>query len=35
VVVPSTVSLGQDVLVVGLAGNFETQLNAYLTIASQ
>jgi uncharacterized protein (TIGR03118 family) len=35
VVVPSTVTLGQDVLVVGLAGNFETQLNAFLTIASQ
>ena len=35
VVVPSSVSLGQDVLVVGLANNFETQLNAYLTIASQ
>jgi len=35
VVVPSTVTLGQDVLVVGLAGNFETQPNAHLTIAAQ
>src|ERR1700733_4773329 len=35
VVVPPTVTLGQDVLVVGLAGNFETQLNPFLTIASQ
>ena len=35
VVVPSTVTLGQDVLVVGLSGNFETQPNAFLTIASQ
>lgn len=35
VTVPAGVSLGQDVLVVGLSGNFETQLNAYLTIASQ
>jgi uncharacterized protein (TIGR03118 family) len=35
VVVPSTVTLGQDVLVVGLLGNFETQPNAFLTIASQ
>jgi uncharacterized protein (TIGR03118 family) len=32
-VVPSTVTLGQDVLVVGLSGNFETQSNAFLTIA--
>jgi uncharacterized protein (TIGR03437 family) len=35
VVVPSTVTLGQDVLVVGLSGNFETQPNAFLTIAAQ
>jgi uncharacterized protein (TIGR03437 family) len=35
VVVPSTVTLGQDVLVVGLSGNFETQPNAFLTVASQ
>jgi uncharacterized protein (TIGR03118 family) len=35
VVVPSTVTLGQDVLVVGLSGDFETQLNAFLTIAAQ
>jgi len=35
VVVPSTVTLGQDVLVVGLSGNFETQSNAFLTIAAQ
>jgi uncharacterized protein (TIGR03118 family) len=35
VVVPSTVTLGQDVLVVGLSANFETQPNAFLTIASQ
>jgi uncharacterized protein (TIGR03437 family) len=27
-VVPSTVTLGQDVLVVGLSGNFDTQSNA-------
>jgi uncharacterized protein (TIGR03437 family) len=33
--VPSTVTLGQDVLVVGLSGNFETQSNAFLTIAAQ
>jgi hypothetical protein len=33
-VVPSTVTLGQDVLVVGLSGNFETQSNAFLTIAA-
>ena len=33
--VPSGVRLGQDVLVVGLSGNFETQANAYLTIAAQ
>jgi uncharacterized protein (TIGR03437 family) len=35
VVVPAGVTLGQDVLVVGLSGNFETQPNAYLTINSQ
>jgi len=35
VVVPSSVTLGQDVLVVGLSGNFETQSNAFLTIAAQ
>jgi uncharacterized protein (TIGR03118 family) len=35
VVVPSTVTLGQDVLVVGLSGNFVTQSNAFLTIAAQ
>lgn len=35
VVVPAGISLGQDVLVVGLSGNFETQANAFLTIASQ
>jgi uncharacterized protein (TIGR03437 family) len=35
VVVPSTVTLGQDVLVVGLSGDFETQPNAFLTIAAQ
>jgi uncharacterized protein (TIGR03118 family) len=35
VVVPSNVTLGQDVLVVGLLGNFQTQLNAFLTIAAQ
>ena len=35
VVVPSNVTLGQDVLVVGLSGNFETQPNAFLTIAAQ
>ena len=35
VVVPSNVTLGQDVLVVGLSGNFETQSNAFLTIAAQ
>ena len=33
--VPLNVSLGQDVLVVGLSGNFETQPNAFLTIAAQ
>ena len=33
--VPSNVSLGQDVLVVGASGNFETQPNAFLTIAAQ
>jgi uncharacterized protein (TIGR03437 family) len=35
VVVPSTVRLGQDALVIGLSGNFETQPNAFLTIAPQ
>jgi uncharacterized protein (TIGR03118 family) len=35
VVVPSTVTLGQDVLVVGLSGDFETQPNAFLAIAAQ
>jgi uncharacterized protein (TIGR03118 family) len=35
VVVPPGVTLGQDVLVVGLSGNFETQPNAFLTIAAQ
>jgi uncharacterized protein (TIGR03437 family) len=35
VVVPAGVTLGQDVLVVGLSGNFVTQPNAFLTIASQ
>jgi uncharacterized protein (TIGR03118 family) len=35
VTVPSNVTLGQDVLVVGLSSNFETQPNAYLTIAAQ
>jgi uncharacterized protein (TIGR03118 family) len=35
VVVPPTVTLGQDVLVVGLSGDFETQPNAFLTIAAQ
>jgi hypothetical protein len=35
VTVPSNVTLGQDVLVVGLSGNFETQPNAFLTIAAQ
>jgi uncharacterized protein (TIGR03437 family) len=35
VVVPPAVTLGQDVLVVGLSGNFETQPNAFLTIAAQ
>ncbi|HTC32368.1 MAG TPA: TIGR03118 family protein [Bryobacteraceae bacterium] len=35
VVVPTTVTLGQDVLVVGLSGNFETQPNEFLTIAAQ
>ena len=33
--VPSNVSRGQDVLVVGASGNFETQPNAFLTIAAQ
>lgn len=35
VAIPTTVSLGQDVLVVGLSGNYETQPNAYVTINSQ
>jgi uncharacterized protein (TIGR03437 family) len=35
VVVPPGVTRGQDVLVVGLSGNFETQPNAFLTIAAQ
>jgi uncharacterized protein (TIGR03118 family) len=35
VVVPPAVTLGQDVLVIGLSGNFETQPNAFLTIAAQ
>ena len=35
VAVPPNVTLGQDVLVVGLSSNFETQPNAYLTIAAQ
>jgi len=35
VTVPSNVTLGQDVLVVGMSGNFETQPNAFLTIAAQ
>jgi uncharacterized protein (TIGR03118 family) len=35
VVVPPAAALGQDVLVVGLLGNFETQPNAFLTIAAQ
>jgi uncharacterized protein (TIGR03118 family) len=34
VVVPSTVTLGQDVLVVGLSGDSETQSGAFLTIAA-
>jgi uncharacterized protein (TIGR03437 family) len=33
--VPPNVKPGQDVLVVGLSGNFETQANAFLTIAAQ
>jgi uncharacterized protein (TIGR03437 family) len=33
--VPPNVKLGQDVLIVGLSGNFETQPNAFLTIAAQ
>jgi uncharacterized protein (TIGR03118 family) len=33
--IPSNVSRGQDVLVVGASGNFETQANAFLTIADQ
>jgi uncharacterized protein (TIGR03437 family) len=33
--VPSNVSRGQDVLVIGASGNFETQPNAFLTIAAQ
>jgi uncharacterized protein (TIGR03118 family) len=35
VVVPSAVTLGQDVLVVGLSGDSETQPGAFLTIAAQ
>lgn len=35
VVVPPAVTLGQDVLVVGLSGDFETQPGAFLTIAAQ
>jgi uncharacterized protein (TIGR03118 family) len=35
VAVPSRVTLGQDVLVVGLSGDFETQPNAFITIAAQ
>jgi uncharacterized protein (TIGR03437 family) len=35
VTVPSNVTLGQDALVVGFSSNFETQPNAYLTIAAQ
>jgi uncharacterized protein (TIGR03118 family) len=35
VVVPPTATLGQDMLVVGLSGNFETQPNAFLTLAAQ
>jgi uncharacterized protein (TIGR03437 family) len=35
VVVPPAATLGQDVLVVGLLGNFETQPNAFLAIAAQ
>jgi hypothetical protein len=35
VVVPSTVTLGQDVLVIGLSANSETQPNGFLTIAAQ
>jgi uncharacterized protein (TIGR03437 family) len=34
-VVPPGVTLGQDVLVVGLLGNFTTQPNAFLAIAAQ
>jgi uncharacterized protein (TIGR03118 family) len=33
--VPSNVSLGEDVLVVGLSGNFQTQPNAFLAIAAK
>jgi uncharacterized protein (TIGR03437 family) len=35
VVVPSTVTHGQDVILVGLSGDFQTQSNAFLTIAAQ
>ncbi|MGA3236873.1 MAG: TIGR03118 family protein [Bryobacteraceae bacterium] len=35
VVVPSTVTRGQDVIVVGLSSDFQTQSNAFLTIAAQ
>jgi hypothetical protein len=34
-VVPSTVTRGQDVIVVGLSSDFQTQSNAFLTIAAQ
>jgi uncharacterized protein (TIGR03118 family) len=33
--VPPNVSRGQDVLVIGASGNFETQPNAFVTIAAQ
>jgi uncharacterized protein (TIGR03437 family) len=35
VVVPSSIALGQDVLVVGLSGDFETPPGVFLTIAAQ
>ena len=35
VTVPTNVTVGQDVLVVGLSSNFETQPNAYITVAAQ
>jgi len=34
-VVPTTITRGHDALVVGLTANYETQSNAFLTIASQ